>query len=132
MMLPDRLLPRPASPAATHVSHLSQPTTPAPESELRLRRDRLARDVAERQFDLGGLAYEMATRDHFRLDVIMRAAAAMQDADAQLAEADRLLHLEQHGAAGSCPGCGSLRSRGAVYCWQCGIQLMSRSTENAA
>ena len=62
-----------------------------PETDLKLRRDRLAREVAERQFDLGGLAYEMAIRDHFRMDVLLRAAAAMQDADAQLAELERAL-----------------------------------------
>ena len=129
MMFVERLFPRQAAPAPTHVSQPQQ--SPVPESDLRLRRDRLARDVAERQFDLGGLAYEMATRDHFRLDVLLRSAAAMQDADAQLAEADRLLHLEEHGAAGTCPGCDALRSRGAIYCWQCGIQLMSRM-ESAA
>lgn len=129
MMWIDRLLSRQSAPVPNHVS---QPITlSVPESQLRVRRDRLARDVAERQFDLGGLAYEMATRDHFRLDVLVRAAAAMQDADAQLAEADRLLHLEEHGAAGTCPGCNSLRSRGAVYCWQCGIQLMSKSEQAA-
>lgn len=97
------------------------------DSDLRARRDRLAREVAERQFDLGGLAYEMAIRDHFRMDVLLRAAASMQGADGQLAEADRLLRLEDHGAAGTCPGCGALRSRSAAYCWSCGIQLMSRT-----
>lgn len=122
MMSVDRLLPR----RPAHASPVPHPTVPAiPETELKLRRDALARDVAERQFDLGGLAYEMATRDHFRLDVLVRAAARMQDADAQLAEADRLLALEEQGAAGHCPGCQATHSRGAVYCWQCGIQLMS-------
>ena len=119
-----------------------RPTTPVPpvptasipavpESELRRRRDRLARDVAERQFDLGGLAYEMAIRDHFRLDVLLRAAARMQETDAELAEVDRLLHLEDHAAAGTCPACDALRSSGAVYCWQCGIQLQSRAEHPA-
>ena len=129
MMSLDRLFPRQARHASTHVS---QPVTDvAPESDLRARRDALAREVAERQLDLGGLTYEMAIRDHFRLDVLLRAAARMQEADAQLAEADRVLHLEEHGAAGTCPGCNALRSRNAVFCWQCGIQLMSRM-ENAA
>ena len=36
------------------------------------RRDELAERLAELQWDLGGLAYEMAIRDHFRLDVLMR------------------------------------------------------------
>ncbi len=124
MMFVDRLLPKRA---ATPSPVPPTPVPAIPETELKLRRDALARDVAERQFDLGGLAYEMATRDHFRLDVLLRAAARMQDVDAQLAEADRLLALEEQGAAGHCPGCQATHSRGAVYCWQCGIQLMSLS-----
>lgn len=130
MMFVDRLLP---PRAATAAPVLTTPVPAIPETELKLRRDALAREVAERQFDLGGLAYEMATRDHFRLDVLLRAAARMQDADAQLAEADRLLALEEQGAAGHCPGCQATHSRGAVYCWQCGIQLMPLShAEHAA
>ncbi len=44
-------------------------------SELRRRRDALAEQVTELHWDLGGLAYEMAIRDHFRLDVLVRRAA---------------------------------------------------------
>jgi hypothetical protein len=95
--------------------------------ELDARRQRLVTEVAERQWDLGGLAYEMAIRDHFRLDVLVRAAARMQEADAQLSEVDRLRHLAEHGAAGTCTTCGALRSRGALYCWQCGTQLLSQA-----
>jgi hypothetical protein len=97
------------------------------EPDLRARRERLAREVAQQQWDLGGLAYEMAIRDHFRLDVLVRAAARLQDADAQLAETDRLLHLAEQGAAGACPSCGALHSRGALYCWHCGTPLMAQS-----
>jgi hypothetical protein len=112
--------PVPAAPGA--------PAAPAVgETDLRARRDRLAREVAERQWDLGGLAFEMAVRDHFRLDVLLRVAARMQEADAQLADVDRLLALEDRGAAGTCPSCRALYARGAVYCWQCGIQLLSRA-----
>jgi hypothetical protein len=97
-----------------------------PESELAVRRDRLAAQFAELQWDLGGLVYEMAARDHFRLDVVMRQAAKLQAVDAELAEAERLLRLEEAGAAGSCPACGALHARGAAYCWQCGKDLMAR------
>ncbi|MBA2581521.1 MAG: hypothetical protein H0V03_11865 [Thermoleophilaceae bacterium] len=93
-------------------------------SQLRERRNRLAEEFAELQWDLGGMAYEMAIRDHFRLDVIVRAAARVQEADAELAEVERLLRLEDAAAAGTCPNCGSLHSRGAVFCWQCGEGLM--------
>ena len=100
-------------------------------SELRRRRDELAEQVTELHWDLGGLAYEMATRDHFRLDVLVRRAAVLQDRDAELAELERLLALEESASVGSCPGCGAPHSRGAVFCWQCGAPLMERSPSTA-
>lgn len=95
--------------------------------ELRERRDRLAERFAELQWDLGGLAYEMAARDHFRLDVLVRVAARLQEVDAELAEVERLLRLDEAGAAGSCSSCGALYARGAVFCWQCGADLIART-----
>ncbi len=99
---------------------------PASGSELRRTRDRLVEEVARLQWDLGGLAYEMAIRDHFRPDVLMQRAATMQERDAELAEVERLLHAHETSVAGSCASCGAVRSRGAVFCWQCGAQLMER------
>ena len=96
-------------------------------AELTARRERLSQQLAELQWDLGGLAYEMAIRDHFRLDVLVRRAAKLQEVDAELGEVERLLRMEQAGAAGSCPSCGALHSRGAVFCWQCGATLMEKS-----
>ena len=93
---------------------------------LQARRDRLAERVNELQWDLGGLAYEMAIRDHFRLDVLVRVAAELQRVEAELGEVDRLLKTQDAGAAGQCGGCGALHGRGAVYCWQCGKQLLER------
>ena len=92
--------------------------------ELRGRRHELARQVAEMTYDLGGLTFEMAIRDHFRLDVLTRRAAALQDVDAQLAEVERLLAAGEQGIAGQCRSCGSDHSRGAVYCWRCGQPLL--------
>ena len=92
--------------------------------ELRARRDALADRVAELTFDLGGLTYEMAIRDHFRLEVLVRRAARLQELDAELAEVERLLRLADGGAAGNCRSCGALHSRGAVFCWQCGDRLL--------
>jgi hypothetical protein len=100
-------------------------------SPLQQRRDRLADQVRELQWDLGGLAYEMAIRDHFRLDVLVRAAAELQRLEAELGEVERLLKTEEAGAAGQCSGCGALHGRGAVYCWQCGRQLLDRSPVRA-
>ena len=54
-------------------------------SELQRRRDELAEQVAQLHWDLGGLTYEMAIRDHFRLDVLVRRAALLQERDAELA-----------------------------------------------
>src|SRR6266446_2738603 len=77
----------PAAPAAAQ-----GPSAPGQaSSELSRRRDRLAEEVTELHWDLGGLAYEMAIRDHFRLDVLVRRAAKLQDRDAELAEVERLL-----------------------------------------
>lgn len=96
-------------------------------SELRRRRDALAEQVTELHWDLGGLAYEMAIRDHFRLDVLVRRAAVLQERDAELAEVERLLRLEESASAGNCPHCAAPHSRGALYCWQCGATLMERA-----
>lgn len=100
-------------------------------SELQRRRDALAAQVTELHWDLGGLAYEMAIRDHFRLDVLVRRAAILQERDAELAEVERLLRMEQDGVAGSCPQCAAPHSRGALYCWQCGTTLMESLPSSA-
>jgi transposase len=74
---------------------ISPPSPPSQEdqvrSELARRRDALAEQVVELHWDLGGLAYEMAIRDHFRLDVLIRRAAVLQERDAELAELERSL-----------------------------------------
>jgi hypothetical protein len=101
-------------------------------SELRRRRDALAEQVTELHWDLGGLAYEMAIRDHFRLDVLVRRAAILQERDAELAEVERMLRMEEGGVAGTCPTCSAPHSRGAMYCWQCGAALMERRPSGAA
>ncbi|HEU4944417.1 MAG TPA: hypothetical protein VFT10_04575 [Solirubrobacterales bacterium] len=100
-------------------------------SELAQRRDSLSKQLAELQWDLGGLAYEMAVRDHFRLDVLTRQAAKLQQVDAELAEVERIMRLDQASAAGACGQCGALYARGSVFCWQCGKDLMERSTMDA-
>jgi hypothetical protein len=100
-------------------------------SDLRRRRDELAEQVTELHWDLGGLAYEMAIRDHFRLDVLVRRAAILQERDAELAEVERLLRMEDDAVAGSCPHCAAPHSRGALFCWQCGATLMERTPSAA-
>jgi hypothetical protein len=110
----------------------SRPAPREDHGELRRRRDALAEEVTELHWDLGGLAYEMAIRDHFRLDVLVRRAAVLQERDAELAELERLLRLEDSASAGGCPACGAPHSRGAVFCWQCGATLMQRAMSSAA
>lgn len=97
--------------------------TPVGQPELLRRREQLSKKFAELQWDLGGMAYEMAARDHYRLDVLNKQAARLQEVDAELGQVERLLKLGEAGAAGTCPSCGALQARGAVFCWQCGNEL---------
>jgi hypothetical protein len=55
------------------------------------RRQALAADVQRLRSHLGGLTYEMAIRDHFRLDVLVRKAAILQERESELAEVERRL-----------------------------------------
>jgi hypothetical protein len=95
--------------------------------ELRRRRRKLAQHVAELTWDLGGLAYEMAIRDHYRLDVLARKAAELQQADAELDEVQRLLAGAEAGIHGQCRSCGAVHSRGAAFCWHCGASLLEEA-----
>ncbi len=123
MSLIDRI--RPARAAA--------PPPAAPSvAPLERRRAELAAQVAELQFDLGGLAYEMAIRDHFVLEVLLRRAAELQQADGELGEVDRLLRADRTAETGTCPACSAPHSRGAAYCWQCGAALMDEPGEGAS
>ena len=97
--------------------------TPVGQPELLKQREELSRKFAELQWDLGGITYEMAARDHYRLDVLNKQAARLQEVDAELGQVERLLRLGEAGAAGTCPSCGALQARGAVFCWQCGNEL---------
>jgi hypothetical protein len=92
--------------------------------DLQRRRDQLNARVAELQWDLGGLVYEMAIRDRIRVDVLVRRAAELQNVDAELNEVERILRLEETSTAGECGSCGAPHSTGAAYCWQCGQPLL--------
>lgn len=99
--------------------------------DLRRRRDQLSARVAELQWDLGGLTYEMAVRDCVRVELLVQRAAELQAADAELGEVERLLRLEETGAAGACLVCRAPHSSGAVYCWQCGAGLLEQVPSSA-
>ena len=99
--------------------------------DLELLRDQLTARVAELQWDLGGLVYEMAIRDRIRVDVLVRRAAQLQDADSELGEVERILRTEHTGTAGTCSSCGAPHSSGAVFCWQCGHSLLEQVPSNS-
>lgn len=96
------------------------------------KRDSVAERLTVMMLDFGGLAYEMAIRNHFRLDILVSRAAEIQAVDAELGQLDRLLSLGQAGAAGDCPNCGALFARGAAFCAQCGYELVRASGAQSA
>ena len=93
--------------------------------ELIIRRDRLLERFAVVQSDLGGLAYEMAIRDRFRLDVLTRKAAELQRMDAELGQLERLIKMDSAGLEGHCPACAAPYAHGAGFCWRCGERLLA-------
>ena len=116
---------RAGGPAPTGATATAEaPQADSPVVDLQRRRDQLNAKVAELQWDLGGLVYEMAIRDRIRVDIIVKRAAALQDADAELAEVERILRMEQTATAGSCTNCGAPHSSGAAFCWQCGQPIL--------
>ena len=111
-------LPPPGTPGA--------PPTESQVIDLERRRDTLKARVAEMQWDLGGLVYEMAIRDRIHVDVLVKRAALLQDADSELSEIERILRLEHSATAGVCVSCGAPHSTGASYCWQCGQPILQQ------
>jgi hypothetical protein len=93
-------------------------------AELITQRDRLLEKFTLMQSDLGGAFYEMAIRDHVRLDVLTRKAAELQRVDAELLAVERVLELERQDAAGLCPGCGAPYGHAVRFCAQCGTPLV--------
>ncbi len=130
---------RKGAPAPTQVQPTvaanSAPPSPAVGQEvmvdLERRRDQLIARVAELQWDLGGLAYEMAVRNQMKVDLLVKRAVALQDADAELAEVERIVRTEETGTAGACSKCGAPHSSGATYCWQCGQSLLEQVSSDA-
>jgi hypothetical protein len=94
--------------------------------DLRRRRDQLVARVAELQWDLGGLVYEMAIRNSVSVELLIKRAVELQDADAELSEVERIVRMEETGTAGSCKYCGAPHSSGATFCWQCGKPLLEQ------
>lgn len=101
-----------------------EPAKPEESTELLAQRDRLLEKFTVMQADLGGAFYEMAIRDHVRLDVLTRKAAELQRVDAELLAVERVLELERADAAGLCPGCGAPYGHAVRFCAQCGHALV--------
>jgi hypothetical protein len=99
--------------------------------DLERRRDVLKARVAELQWDLGGLVYEMAIRDRIRVEVLVKRAALLQDADSELSEIERILRLEHTATAGVCASCGAPHSSGASFCWQCGQPILQQVSHDS-
>jgi hypothetical protein len=93
--------------------------------DLLAQRDRLLEKFTIMQADLGGAFYEMAIRDHVRLDVLTRKAAELQRVDAELLALERMLELQRSDAAGNCPTCGAPYSHAVRFCGHCGQSLVS-------
>jgi len=110
--------------AAKPVSEKEPVAKPEESAELVAQRDRLLEKFTVMQADLGGAFYEMAIRDHVRLDVLTRKAAELQRVDAELLSVERELELEREDAAGLCPGCGAPFGHGVRFCAQCGHALV--------
>jgi len=94
--------------------------------ELLARRERLTERFALLQADLGGVFYEMAIRDHVRMDVLTRKAAELQRVDADLAQVERELRgnpLPPAAPTGACPACGAPHGAQSRFCHSCGQPL---------
>ncbi|MBV9603811.1 MAG: hypothetical protein JO027_01820 [Solirubrobacterales bacterium] len=118
--------PGPGAPSATGTPAPGAAPTESQIVDLERRRDQLKARVAELQWDLGGLVYEMATRDRIRVEVLVKRAALLQDADSELGEIERILRLEHTATAGICASCGAPHSTGASFCWQCGQPILAQ------
>ncbi len=122
---PAELVRRPAAkPAPPAKPAAAEPAKAEESAELVAQRDRLLEKFTVMQADLGGAFYEMAIRDHVRLDVLTRKAAELQRVDAELLAVERVLELERADAAGLCPGCGAPYGHAVRFCAQCGHALV--------
>jgi hypothetical protein len=102
----------------------SAPPSPQPvDHELATQRDRLTERFALMQSEIGGLFYEMAIRDHIRIEILMHKAAELQRVEAELGQVERLLESGDSTAGGNCAACGAVYARGAAFCAQCANPL---------
>jgi hypothetical protein len=103
----------------------SQKSAPPKNRELLAERDRLLEKFTVMQADLGGAFYEMAIRDHVKMDVLTRKAAELQRLDIELGEVEEALELERSDSTGVCANCGTEYQPGARFCSNCGQEIES-------
>jgi hypothetical protein len=96
---------------------------PVVDPELLAQRDRLTERFAIMQSELGGLFYEMAIRDHVRMEVLVPKAAELQRVDTELGQLERMIESGVTAIGGECPACGAVYARGAAFCAQCAHPL---------
>ena len=96
---------------------------PSADPELLAQRDRLTERFAIMQSELGGLFYEMAIRDHVRMEVLIPKAAELQRLDAELGQLEQMIESGAPAAGGECPSCSAVYPRGAAFCGQCAHPL---------
>jgi hypothetical protein len=126
LKVPERLLGKPGPNGGDNAVKPAPAPAPAPENkELVAQRDRLLEKFTVMQADLGGAFYEMAIRDHVRLDVLTRKAGELQRVDAELLAVERQLEVERTDAAGHCPTCNAPFGHGDRFCPQCGSSLVA-------
>ena len=93
--------------------------------ELIAERDRLLEKFTVMQTDLGGAFYEMAIRDHVKLDILTRKAAELQRLDIELGQIEEALERLGAGVTGECARCGTPYEPRARFCSRCGNELAS-------
>jgi hypothetical protein len=91
--------------------------------ELIAERDRLLEKFTVMQADLGGAFYEMAIRDHVKMDVLTRKAAELQRLDVELGELEEKIEALGPQSSGACSQCGAEFDPGAKFCSNCGAEL---------
>jgi len=92
----------------------------AGDGELLAQRDRLVERFAVMQSELGGLFYEMAIREHIRMEILMPKAAELQRLDSELGQLQRMIDTGIASIGGNCRACGGVYAPGAAFCAQCG------------